>query len=277
MASVIETVPQKGIVSPAPRAPKRGEGVRWQRLVLGGGFIVLFLLAWEVSGRFGWIDPRFSSSPTRVVNMLMRMLVDPAFWMHVQATATGFVVGWGISVVSALLLGVSMGWYRLLRDTLEPFFSALYAIPRSALMPLLLLWFGFGLAYKAILVGLLAFFPLLLNTISGIRSADATLIRMARSFGADDRQLLWTVAIPGAVPFILTGLRQSAALGLVGVIVGELFSSSSGLGYLISNAAQTFQTDRVFAVIIVLAVVGLMLNESLLRLEARLVRRQPRR
>ncbi len=277
MALVIGTAPQEGLVPARPRAPKRGEGARWHRLMLGGGFIVLFLLAWELSSRVGWIDPRFSSSPTRVVSMLLRMLVDPVFWMHVQATATGFAVGWGISVVSALLLGVSMGWYRLLRDALEPFFSALYAIPRSALMPLLLLWFGFGLTYKAILVGLLAFFPLLLNTISGIRSADATLIRMARSFGADDRQLLWTVAIPGAVPFILTGLRQSAALGLVGVIVGELFSSSSGLGYLISNAAQTFQTDRVFAVIMVLAVVGLMLNESLLRLEARLVLWQPRR
>ena len=124
---------------------------------------------------------------------------------------------------------------------------------------------------------MLAFFPLLINTISGIRSADATLIRMARSFGADDRQLLRSVAIPAAVPFILTGLRQSAALGMVGIIVGELFSSSSGLGYLISNAAQTFQTDRVFAVLIVLAVCGLTLNESLLRLESRLVRWQPRR
>lgn len=274
MSTQLETASEDFL---APPKPSSTGNTSWQRPVLGGGFIFLFLLTWELFSRQGLIDVKFGSAPTLVVVALARLLSDPGFWEHLQSTATGFFIGWGASVIAAVSLGVAMGWYRLLRDTLEPFFSAVYAIPRSALIPLLLIWFGFGLSYKVAIVAMLAFFPLLISTIAGIRGTDITLIRMAQSFGANDRQLLWAVALPAAVPFILTGMRQSAALGMVSIIVGELFSSSSGLGYLISTAAQTFQTDRVFAVLVVLSVLGLSLNESLPWIESRLVRWQHRR
>lgn len=175
-----------------------------------------------------------------------------------------------MAVAVGLLLGILMGWYAPFRDAIEPFVFALKSVPGIALIPLLLAWFGFGLSYKVAVVVLISFFALLLNVIAGVRTADHQLLRMARSFGARDRHLLLTVALPGAAPLIVTGLRQSVTHGVVGVVVAEYFGSSGGLGWLIADAASKIQTERILATVIIVTITGATANELLLRLERRL-------
>ena len=175
------------------------------------------------------------------------------------------------------MLGVVIGWYRRLAMVFEPFVNALYATPRVALVPLILIWFGIGMWSKVFIVFINAFFPVLINTIGGIRATDADLLRAARAFCASDWQIFKTVAIPGAVPFILTGVRQSVALGLIGVVVGEMFGGSQGIGYMVNYGGQTFQTDTVFLGVVIIALAGIVLTWLAERLEKRFSRWRPAR
>jgi NitT/TauT family transport system permease protein len=249
---------------------------RLRRLLLGGGVIIGFLLVWEILCQNGTIRPSFAAAPSKIAPTLGGFLVDPSFWStHLAATASGFVAGWLLAVAVGLALGFLMGWYLPVRDTLEPFIVGFYSTPRIALIPLFIVWFGFGFQYKLVVVFMAAFFPVLLNTMAGVRNPDAQLVTMARSYGATDRQLLRTVVLPGAVPYILTGLRQSVVQGLLGAVVGEIFSSQAGLGYIINRASQLQQVDRLFAAVTMLSISGATLNELLLRLERRFQRWQP--
>ena len=147
-----------------------------------------------------------------------------------------------------------IGWYRRLGMIVEPFLTALYATPRVALVPLILIWFGIGIWSKVFIVFINAFFPVLINTIGGVRAIDADLLRTARVFRASDWQIFTTIVIPGSVPFILTGVRQAVALGLIGVVVGEMFAGSEGIGYMTNYGGQTLSTDTVFLGVVIIAV-----------------------
>lgn len=246
------------------------------RALRGGGFLALVLVAWELLARSGRVDPVFTGSPSGVVGALRELVSEPDFWsVHVSATATGFLAGWGLAVGVGLPLGLFMGWYGPVRDLFEPLVMAFYATPRIALVPLFVVWFGFGLQYKLVVVFLAAVFPVLLNTMAGVAAADRAFVRMSRSFGASPAVVLRTVVLPGALPHALTGVRQSIAHGLTGVVVGEVFSSGAGVGYVLNQAAQVFRTDRMFAVVVLLAATATVLNEAMVRLEARLSRWRP--
>ena len=138
----------------------------------------------------------------------------------------------------------------------DPFVTALYSTPRVALVPLVLIWFGIGMWSKVFIVFINAVFPVLINTIGGVKAIDDDLLRAARAYCASDWQIFTTVVIPGAVPFILTGVRQAVALGLIGVVVGEMFGGSEGIGYMVNYGGQTFQTDTVFLGVTIIALAG---------------------
>jgi NitT/TauT family transport system permease protein len=159
----------------------------------------------------------------------------------------------------------------------EPFLTALYSTPRVALVPLVLIWFGIGMWSKVFIVFINAFFPVLINTIGGVRAIDADLLRAARAFCASDWQIFTTVVIPGSVPFILTGVRQAVALGLIGVVVGEMFGGSEGIGYMVNYGGQTFQTDTVFLGVTIIAFAGIVLTTLAEQLEKRFSRWRPER
>src|SRR5262249_36832547 len=135
---------------------------------------------------------------------------------------------------------------RRLRLITDPFMNALYATPRIAMIPLILIWFGIDWKSKVFIVFISAFFPVLINTVGGVRALDRDLLRAARAFCASDWQIFKTVALPGSVPFILTGVRQGVALGLIGVVVGEMFGGSQGIGFMVAYGGQTFNTDTLF-------------------------------
>ena len=158
---------------------------------------------------------------------------------------------------------------------LDPFVSALYATPRIALLPLVMIWFGIGLMSKVAIVFLGAVFPILVNTITGVRTIDADFIKVARSFGSNDRQLFLKVALPSSVPLLLAGLRLGLGHGLIGIVVGEMFGATEGLGFLISVAGARFQTDKVMVGIIIIAVAGMTMTAILRAIERRFERWRP--
>jgi NitT/TauT family transport system permease protein len=172
---------------------------------------------------------------------------------------------------------VIVGWYRRFRLIADPFLNALYAAPRIAMMPLIIIWFGIGMWSKVFIVFLSAFFPILVNTVAGIRNMDRDLLRAARAFCASDWQIFKTLAIPGSVPFILTGVRQGVAVGLIGVVVGEMLGSSEGIGFMVAYGGQTFQTDTLFVGFIIIAFAGVILTSIAERLERHFSRWRPER
>src|SRR6185436_6257321 len=188
-----------------------------------------------------------------------------------------FIVGLSAAAVGGVVLGVLIGWYRKLRLIFDPFLNALYATPRIAMIPLIIIWVGIDWKAKVFIVFMSAFFPILVNTVAGIRSLDPDLLRAARAFCASDWQIFKTIAIPGSVPFILTGVRQGVALGLIGVVVGEMFGGSQGVGFMVAYGGQTFATDTLFVGVIIIAFSGIVLTWFAERLERRFSRWRPER
>jgi ABC-type nitrate/sulfonate/bicarbonate transport system permease component len=250
---------------------------KYEGLILGGTAVVLAIAIWQAFWSSGKISPLFFTGPSSVVTRFGEEWTHGRLKSDMVYSGTNFVIGVGLAIAAGVVLGVIIGWYRRLAMVFEPFVNALYATPRVALVPLILIWFGIGMWSKVFIVFINAFFPVLINTIGGIRATDADLLRAARAFCASDWQIFKTVAIPGAVPFILTGVRQSVALGLIGVVVGETFGGSQGIGYMVNYGGQTFQTDTVFLGVVIIAFAGIVLTWLAERLEKRFSRWRPAR
>ena len=245
---------------------------RHEGLILGGAAVLLAMAAWQALWSSGRISPLFFTGPSAVAVRFREEWTHGRLKDDLLYSGLNFAIGVGLAVAAGVVLGVVIGWYRKLAMIFEPFVNALYATPRVALVPLILIWFGIGMWSKVFIVFINAFFPVLINTIGGIRATDADLLRAARAFCASDWQIFKTVAIPGAVPFILTGVRQSVALGLIGVVVGEMFGGSQGIGYMVNYGGQTFQTDTVFLGVAIIACSGIILTWLAERLERRFSR-----
>ena len=260
---------------PRTALPRRSFWRRHENVLLGSLSMLIFLALWEAVVRAGLVNPLFTSSPSRIVAAGFDMFADGSIWVHLQVSATEFFSGFALAIVIGVPLGILMGWYSRVNAILEPFVSALYATPRIALLPLVVIWFGIGLASKVAIVFLGAIFPILVNTITGVRTIDADFIKVARSFGASDRQMFATVALPSSVPMLLTGLRLGLGHALVGIVVGEMYGATQGLGYLIAVAGARFQTDKVMVGIILIAGLGVALTELLRAIERRFERWRP--
>ena len=259
----------------APALPRRTWWQRNENWLLGTLSMLTFLALWEIVVRAGLVNPLFTSSPSRIVAAAIEMFAEESFYGHLEVSAEEFFSGFLLAIVIGVPLGILMGWYSRVNAILEPFVSALYATPRIALLPLVVIWFGIGIASKVAIVFLGAIFPILVNTITGVRTIDADFVKVARSFGATDRQMFLTVVLPSAVPMLLTGLRLGLGHALVGIVVGEMYGATQGLGYLIAVAGARFQTDRVMVGIILIAGLGVALTELLRAIERRFERWRP--
>jgi len=244
----------------------------WLRLheepVLGGAAVLVFVVGWEIVGRLGLIRPIFISSPSRIFSAA-RWLFAHGLWNDLAVSGTEFFDGLLLAVIVGLPAGIMLGWYPRLRASFDPFVSALYSTPRVALLPLLILWLGIGVKSKIAVVFLGAIFPILVSTMAGVEAIDPNLLRCARAFGANDRQIFQKLALPSSLPFIISGLRLGVGRGLVGVVVGEFLASTAGIGHMMNLAAATFQTDRTYVGILILAAVGMLLSWILERLGRR--------
>ena len=258
----METVSLDSAAPPAVAgAPFHGRlGRRTERIVLGTAFMAALFMAWQLVTAFGVEPPIILPSPAGVVDAFRRLFASPDVWADFAASGQELLYGFALAAVVGIAAGLAIGWYPRVGYFVDPFVSFLYAIPRVALGPLLVVWLGIGLSSKVALVFLISVFPVLVNTSSGVRSLDANLIRVARCFGASDLKIFRTIALPGTVPFILGGLRLAVGQSLIGVFVAELLGAQFGVGALIEDAGQQFQTDTVFAGLLIFAVAGMLLT-----------------
>jgi NitT/TauT family transport system permease protein len=250
---------------------------RHEAAILGGVSVLAVLASWEAAWRAGMISPLFFSGPSAILSRFREDLLQGTLLADIAYSGRNFALGFALAAVAGVVLGVLVGWYRPLRLLLDPFVNALYATPRIAMVPLIILWFGIGIWSKVFVVFLSAFFPILVNTIAGVKALDEDLLRAARAFCASDRQIFTTVAVPGSVPFILTGVRQGVAHGLIGVVVGEMFAGSQGVGFMIAYGGQTFATDTLFVGVAIIALAGIALTGLAERLQQRFSRWRPSR
>jgi ABC-type nitrate/sulfonate/bicarbonate transport system permease component len=252
------------------RIPGRpGRLRRHEPALLGIGSVLLFLIVWQAAASARLVPPLFLPGPLDIVDAFVVLFGQGQIWNDIWVSGQELVYGYGLAVLIALPLGLLMGWYRRLNYALDPFISFFYSTPRVALLPLLILWFGIGIWSKIAVVFLGSFFPIVINTIAGVRNLDAGLIRTSRSFGATDAQIFRTLALPGSVPFILAGLRLGVGHALIGVVVGELVAAQAGVGLMMAKAGATFQTSKVFAGLIIVAGTGIIITGILQRIERR--------
>jgi ABC-type nitrate/sulfonate/bicarbonate transport system permease component len=268
----VHTTTEPGLVE-----QRRSFYQRYERLILGGGAVVVALVAWQVLWTSGKISPLFFTGPSQVVTRFIAEWTTGRLKQDMAYSGLNFVIGVGLAITVGVVFGVLIGWYRRLAMIVDPFVTALYSTPRVALVPLVLIWFGLGMQSKVFIVFINAVFPVLINTIGGVRAIDVDLLKAARAYCASDWQIFTTVVIPGAVPFILTGVRQAVSLGLIGVVVGEMFGGSEGIGFMVNYGGQTFQTDTVFLGVVIIALSGITLTWLAERLERRFSRWRPER
>lgn len=237
-------------------------------------FIALFFGLWEAVSE--WIvGPFWISKPSLIVKVLVKWATSAEFWGHFMVTLTEVAYGFGLGVATGVLAGFVLGELPRLGRFLDPYLAALYGVPKTALAPLFILWFGIGLGAKVAMAGIMVFFLVFFNTAAGLRSVDRDLINMARVAGASRGQILRKVKLPFAFPYIITGVKLGLPTGLIGAIVAEFISSNQGIGYVIVRASMFFDTASVFAGVIVLAVTVLALNEVLVRIERYVLRWRP--
>jgi NitT/TauT family transport system permease protein len=224
------------------------------------------LAAWQLaSGRL--VAEFWVSSPVLVVERLVEWLGDGTIWRNVQPTLLAMVTGFAAGALAGVCAGLALGSSRLLGEVAEPFLTALYSLPKVALAPLLILWLGIGISSKIFLAAVSVFFLVFYNTYSGVASIDRDLVNTARVMGAESRQLIQKVMLPSVAPWIFTGLRVSVPYALIGAVVAELIASSEGLGYLLRHSTGVFDTSGTFAALFVLAVISVIINRVVVRLD----------
>jgi NitT/TauT family transport system permease protein len=220
--------------------------------------IVLFLLAWEILVRARGIAPIYLPAPSSIAVYLYRMIVDGSMLYHLSLTLLRIFAGFFVAAITGILAGVLMGMSRPVARVADVWIAALYPLPKIALIPLLIIWLGTGEAYKITISAITAFFPIVISTYSGIRQADRGLMKAAQDLGANWRQIQLKVVIPSAIPSIFAGLQLGMGVTIILVVAAEMIGGSSqgGMGYLLISAGQVMETEKVFASLIVLAVMG---------------------
>ncbi len=258
---------------------RRPRLVRWyrrnERTVLGVAGLVAFFVLWQVGSAAGAIDPLFFSSPTAVFAAAVTEVQVPRFWVDVRYSLTEVTVGFVASLVLAVPLGLAIGWYRRVSFSFDPWLNFLNAIPRPALIPLVVLWVGLGIEMKTIIVFLGGFFSIILPTVEGVRTVDQQLLDVAHSFRASQRRLFTSVVIPATVPFIAAGVRLALGRLLIGVVIAELYAQTQGIGVMIERAADVLDSARMLFGVLLFTLMGVLTTEAAGRIERRFQRWRP--
>jgi ABC-type nitrate/sulfonate/bicarbonate transport system permease component len=247
-----------------------------EKKILGSAAVILFLVIWELVGNvFQLINPMFMSAPSLIFKAGYEMFHSGEIYHDLYVSGVEFLGGYFLAAAVAIPLGILVGWYKRLSYVLDPFINAMNATPRVALLPLVIIWLGIGILSKVGIIFLGAVFSILINTRDGVKTTPVSLLNAARSFGASEWMVFKAVVFPSTIPFILTGLRLAVGRSLVGVLVGELYAATAGIGFMITVAGATFQTDKVFVGVLIFAISGMIGMELLTKLEKRFDRWRP--
>lgn len=241
-----------------------------EKKILGTASVLAFLTVWElVGGTFQLINPMFMSAPSLIWKAAVGLFASGEIWNDLRVSGLEFFWGYLLSVAFGIPFGIMVGWYKRASAIFDPFINAMNATPRVALLPLVIIWLGIGILSKVGIIFLGAVFPILINTRDGVKTTPHNLLTAAKSFGAGEWQIFKSVVLPSTLPFILTGLRLGVGRALIGVMVGELYAATAGIGFMITVAGATFQTDKVFVGVLIFAITGVIAMELLTKLEGR--------
>ena len=239
-----------------------------RRLWLALGSVLFLIGSWEFVLTYIFpLDPFFFTKPSLIGVAFKEQVQGSKLWHDLAVSSQAFLWGFSFAVIVGIPVGLVMGWRKRVEYALDPFLTALYASPLVALAPLFIIVFGVGVLGKAALVFLLAIFPFIFNTFAGVKSTDALLINVIRSFGGTEKDLYLKVILPSTMPYIIAGARIAIGRGLVGIIVGEFYAASEGIGFAISQAGDTYRLPDMFVGIIILSLIAIILTELMRKLE----------
>jgi NitT/TauT family transport system permease protein len=224
------------------------------------GLIAAVLLVWEALVRMFDVPAFILPLPSNVFMALYRGIASSMYFEHIVVTLTETLIGFALGSTLAFVLGTAVALSRRTEYFLYPFIVMFQAMPKVALAPIIIVWFGLGLTSKVVTAALVAFFPLLVNTIVGLRSADEDRVNLMRSLAASRGQVFWMLQLPNAMPYIFAGLEIAMIFALLGAIVAELVGAQSGLGMLIQSMNFTMDVAGQFSVLLILSLIGLLLN-----------------
>ena len=264
-------------MKPADVAAKRRNALRpsafkrKEPLFVGLASVAFVLVVWQLVANARIVPVLFLPGPADIAEAFVKLFTTPNtdIWLDIATSGEEILIGYGMAIAVGLILGLLMGWYTRFQYALDPFVNFFYSTPRIVLIPLFIIWFGIDMPSKVAVIFLGALFPIIINTMAGVRNTEAALLRVAKSFGASDALVFRRVVLPGSVPFILTGFRLGVGHALTGVVVGELIAARHGVGQLIATAGQTFQTPKLFAGVVLIAGTGMLLTAILQRIENR--------
>jgi NitT/TauT family transport system permease protein len=263
--------------------------------LLSIGFPLVLLALWEAAVRLEWLDARFFPAPSTVALALWNLTAKGellgTFWLlpgrvmagdwagvlkvfregHLWVSLFRIFAGFFLGAVPGVVLGVVMGMNRTIRVSLDPVISAVYVLPKIAILPLVMLVFGVGEMSKVVIVGIASFFLVLINTTAGVRDIEPIFFEAGRNYGANRWQMFWHVIIPGALPIIFAGLRLSLGTALIVIIAAEFVAAKYGLGYLIWFSWQTLLTENMFAGLVIVMILGVLFTSGLQAIERRLM------
>ncbi|WP_341703197.1 ABC transporter permease [Ferrovibrio sp.] len=257
-----------------------GTGVAFR----GGGFVpgnrrwapwlafVLIIAAWEAASDTGLLPALFMPAPHEVALALYALLESGQLFVHIGASLQRILGGWVIGSLAGLVVGFAMGIFVLARSVGLPVVAALFPIPKIALLPLFILWFGIGEPSKIATIALGVFFPTVVSAYSAVDNVPRNLIRMAQSFGLSTRMIVFKVILPGAMPGILAGFRISSSIALILVVAAEMIGADTGIGSFVLAAGNLMQTDQLVAGVVLLSLIGLLVSWLLSRVEKTLLR-----
>jgi NitT/TauT family transport system permease protein len=274
----VSTIEQAGDALPAPagaanltgdktRAEQVATGRRrrrqWQIIGIRLASLAIVLSVWQIFG--ARVDPVLFTTPSKIFLAAVTMIGSGELWTYLWPSLVVLGIGLALAAVLGIAIGLLLARFWFLDVALGVYITFLYSIPSVALVPLIVLWAGFEMTAKVIILFLFAFFPMVINTHQGVKTVDPKLLEVGRAFRCSERQLWTNIVLPAALPFIVTGLRLAVGRGLIGMVLADLYTAISGIGYLIVRTASTYQVDKMFVPIVTLGLLGVSLT-ALLRL-----------
>jgi len=247
---------------------------RRERLMSIGSPLGL-LLAWELAARFGFIDVRFFPAPSTIIGVLVELTRSGELIEHVTISLQRIGLGFLLGGIPAVIIGISMGISRPMRALIDPLISATFPIPKSALLPFILLIFGLGEMSKVVMVAIGVFFPIAINATAGVLQINQIYLDVGKSFKASKWDTFRTIALPGALPFIMTGVKLSAGIALILIAVTEMVGAKSGIGYMIWSAWEIFAVPKMYVGLFTIALIGFAVTFLLREVERWVIRWKP--
>jgi NitT/TauT family transport system permease protein len=244
-------------------AARRRRNKQIQTIAIRCASLAIVLTLWQVFGAN--IDPVLFTTPTKIAAAAVTMIGSGELWTYLWPSLVVLAIGLTLAATIGIAIGLLLARFWVLDVAFGVYITFLYSTPSVALVPLIVLWAGFETTAKVVILFLFAFFPMTINTYQGVKNVDNKLIEVGRAFRCSEAQLWTNIVLPGALPFIVTGLRLAVGRGLIGMVLADLYTAISGIGYLIVRTASTYQVDKMFVPIVTLGLLGVTLT-ALLRL-----------